>query len=93
MSRENLPKKILMIKDCTFILPDDYDGTLEEAFSEFLEYRANNLHDAKYIDDSNLFSTFDILLHSGKKPRACGQYALYELVDGKYKLVDNKSHT
>ena len=93
MRRENLPKKILMIKDCTFILPDDFDGTLEDAFSKFLEYRSSNLDNAKYIDDSNIFSTFDVLLHSGSEPKACGQYGIYELVDGRYKLADNQSHT
>ena len=90
MGRRVLPKKILMVKDCTFILPDDFDGTVEDAFSEFLKYRADHLNDAKYIDDSNIFSTFDILLHSGKEPRVCGQYAIYELVDGKYQMVDNQ---
>lgn len=93
IQRENLPKKILMVKDCTFILPDDFNGTLEEAFSNFLEYRAKHLDEAKHVDDSNIFSTFDVLLHSGSEPRVCGQYGIYELVDGRYKLTDNQSHT
>ena len=88
MGRDTLPKKILMIKDCTFILPDNFEGTIEDAFNQFLEYRASNLKNAQFIDDGNIFSTFDVLLHSGKKPKACGQYAIYELIDGKYKIVD-----
>ena len=88
MGREALPKKLLMIKDCTYILPDDFNGTIEDAFDHFLRYRASHLKDAQYIDDSNLFSTFDVLLHSGDEPRVCGQYAIYELVDGKYKLSE-----
>lgn len=93
MEKDTLPKKILMVKDCTFILPDGFDGTLEDAFTEFLEYRVKHLSEAKYIDDSGIFSTFDILMHSGKKPRVCGQYAMYELVDGKYRIIDNSFHT
>ena len=88
MGRDTLPKKILMIKDCTFILPDNFEGTLEDAFDAFLEYRKSNLKNAQFIDDGNLFSTFDVLLHSGEKPKVCGQYAIYELVDGKYRIVD-----
>ena len=87
--RNTLPKKILIIKDCTFILPDDFHGSAEEAFEDFLKYRAAHIEDASYYDDSNLFSTFDILLHSGAKPRVCGQYAIYELVDGKYRPINN----
>ena len=77
-----------MIKDCTFILPDNFEGTLEDAFNKFLEYRSANLKNAQYVDDGNLFSTFDVLLHSGENPRVCGQYAIYELIDGKYRIAD-----
>lgn len=89
MGRDTLPKKILMIKDCTFILPDDFQGTLEDAFEQFLRYRADHLKNASYVDDANIFSTFDILLHSGQEPKVCGQYAIYELINGKYQLIDN----
>lgn len=81
-----------MIKDCTFILPDDFEGSLEDAFSQFLNYRTDHLKNAKHVDDSNIFSTFDILLHSRQQSKVCGQYAIYELVDGKYRLVED-SHT
>ena len=76
MGRDALPKKILMIKDCTFILPDDFSGTIEDAFDNFLKYRSGHLQNAQFVDDSNLFSTFDVLLHSGNEPKACGQYAI-----------------
>ena len=88
MERQTLPKKILLIKDCTFILPDDFEGSYEDAFSKFLEYHKKHLKDAIAVDDSNIFSTFDILLHSNKSSKVCGQYAVYELVDGKYQVMD-----
>ena len=91
MENNTLPNKILVIKDCTFILPDGFDGTLEEAFTEFLKYRAEHLNRAHYVDDSGIFSTFDILVHSKNNPQVCGQYSMYELVGGRYKIV-NKSN-
>ena len=27
-------------------------------------------------------------MHSGKDPKVCGQYAIYELIDGKYRVAD-----
>ena len=93
MEKITLPKKILMIKDCTFILPEDFSGSLEEAFTEFLKYREAHLDGATRIDDSNIFSTFDILMHSAKDAKACGQYAIYELVNGSYRILNNDQHT
>lgn len=90
MGINSLPKKILMIKDCTFILPDNFNGSVEDAFKSFLEYRATHISDARFIDDSNIFSSFDILLHSSNKPKVCGQCGIYELVNGKYQLADNQ---
>ena len=87
MSKNKLPKKILVIKDCTFILPDDFEGTVEDAFNELLKYRNAHLQDGRYLDDDQLFSSFDILLHSVVKSKCCAHYALYELVDGvKYEI-------
>ena len=88
MAMEELPKKMLIIKDCTFILPADFSGTVEDAFTEFLNYRANNLDNAKYCDPNGLFSPFNLLIHGSGNSRACGQYVLYELKDGQYVAVD-----
>lgn len=87
MARNKLPDKILVIKDCTFILPPDFNGSLEDAFEEFLKYREKNLNKAKNVDPQNFFSTFDLLLH-GQNQRVCGHYTMYELRDGKYVPVD-----
>ena len=91
--QKTLPKKVLVVRDCTFILPEDFDGTVEDAFAEFLNYRASSLPNATHVNDSNLFSTFEILLHSEGTSRVCGQYAIYELIDGRYQLANGNSHT
>ncbi len=89
MERQNPPKKILLIKNCTFILPDDFNGSLEDAFELFIKYRTENISKAKYIIKSPLFTPFDILLHlDNPNIRTCGDYAIYELIDGKYKIMN-----
>lgn len=87
-NNSSLPEKILIIKDCTFILPPNFDGTVEDAFDEFLKYREKKLNDAVYCDEAGLMSTFNILLHSRHDAaRVCGEYAIYELKNGKYRLA------
>ena len=88
MAREEIPKKFLLIKECTFILPDDFDGSLEDAFTEFLKYRASHLPEAGYYDELGLFSTYNLLVHAKGDPKVCGQYMLCELDDGHYKILD-----
>lgn len=39
---EFLPKKLLKIEDLTFVLPDDFEGGLEDALHELKNY----VHDA-----------------------------------------------
>ena len=75
MSKKALPKKILVIKDCTFILPDDFEGSVDDAFDELLKYRRDNLKNGRYLDDNSL-------LHGKDREKCCGHYALYELIDG-----------
>lgn len=88
-----LPKKILRIKELTYILPDDFDGTFDDAINFFLEYRDANKSDAKFIDPIEKFSTIEVLLLSRIKNdvKACGQYGIFELVDGSYKIVEGTS--
>ena len=88
MAMEELPKKILLIKECTFFLPDNFNGSVEEAFTEFLKYREANLDAAKFADPQGLFSTFNILMHSKDDVKVCGEYGLYELTENGYTLVD-----
>jgi hypothetical protein len=84
---EELPKKILIIRDCSFILPDDFNGNTDDAFREFLKYQSEHSKEARYTADSfGLFSTFNMLLHSTSEARVCGEYALLEYRDGQYQI-------
>ena len=88
MAREELPKKILMIKESIFILPDDFKGSVEDAFTEFLKYRKEHLDEAEYFDELGLFSSFNLLLHGTGDAKVCGEYALCEYKDGQYKVLE-----
>lgn len=84
---EELPKKILIIRDCSFILPEDFDGNTDDAFREFLKYQSEHSKDAHFTADSfGLFSTFTMLLHGTGNARVCGEYALLEYKDGQYQI-------
>ena len=86
--KNELPKQILVIRDCTFILPDDFSGDLNDAFTEFLKYHSENRNKAKYFDDLNLFSTFEILMQNSPDLKVCGEYKILEHIDGKYVLKE-----
>ena len=85
---EELPKKLLVIRDCTFILPEGFEGSTEEAFAEFLEYQKEHVANARFGDALGLFSSFNMLVHSKRDARVCGEYAILELSDGKYVVRD-----
>ena len=87
---EELPKKILVIRDCTFILPDGFEGNTDDAFREFLKYQKEHSKEAKYAADPfGLFSTFNMLIHNAKDARVCGEYAVMEYKDGQYQIIDS----
>lgn len=81
---ENLPKNILKVKDLTFILPDDFNGDLEDALIAFITYRKSHVHTAEYTVDpvslEILFTTADA--------RVSGEYGIFTLEDGKYIMIN-----
>ena len=83
-----LPKKILRIHELTFILPDDFAGTVENAMDLLLTYRKDHLKDARYSDPNNVMSTMELLVTSDRDEKVCGDGAVYELINGKYHLID-----
>lgn len=87
---ETLPKKILRIKDFTYILPDDFSGSFDDAVSEFLKYSRNkNKHDT-LSGEMNNYSSVNVLLSSDNEAKACGAYGIFELDEssGDYKLME-----
>lgn len=87
-----LPKKILLIKDLTFILPDDFNGSLSDAFNEFIRYRKEYEKNAKLIQSDNQSNSYETLISSKVNEKVCGQYGLFELTDdGTYKILDSTS--
>lgn len=87
MDNKDLPQKILHIKECTFILPDDFNGTTEDAFRELLKYQSRYDKNAQYVDKEGLYSTFD-LLNKYNIARFCGHYSLYTLSNGEYSITE-----
>lgn len=82
-----MPKKFLRIKEITFILPDDFDGTIEDALNLFTEYRLAHRSGARYKDPDDLLSTFDSIISSKLDERVCGEEAIYELIGDMYHPV------
>ncbi len=80
-----LPKKILRIKDLTFILSDEFSGDLSDALKEFIDYKEQFKSNAKYIYPDERFTSIEILASTNSK--VCGEYGLFELVDGTYKFI------
>ena len=86
----DIPKKMLIIRDCAFILPDEFNGTLNDAFAEFLKYQQENAHNASYYDELNILSPFAILMQN-RDLRVCGQYAIVEYTEDHYALTEGTS--
>lgn len=62
------PTKVLSLQDLIFILPDDFDGDLTDAFHELYTYMRNNRQEYTHVEDyANLVSPLEILLHSKEK--------------------------
>lgn len=87
LGKVSLPKKIFRVKELTFVLPDDFEGTIDDAFACLLEYRKQPHEPYKLFDKDGLFSTLEVLVHGEGSPRCCGEYGIYVLgPDGCYKV-------
>jgi hypothetical protein len=84
MGEDDLPKKILRIQELTFILPDDFDGSIFVAIDLLIKHLKS--HKNKYISDND--STMTSLLLDDKKSKLCAKYGIFENIDGEYKLVN-----
>jgi len=84
-----LPKKILRIKDFTYILPDNFNGSFEDALQNFQEYNKQMKKPSELTNENNDYSATAALLSVNNESKACGAYGIFELDHdtGKYKLV------
>ena len=89
--RKKLPKKVLHIKELTFIVPDDFDGNTLDAIQELVNYSKNNESNKLLVDRYNLYSSLEMLIASKDKTRVCGSYGIFELENNHYTLKDGKS--
>lgn len=86
-----LPKKILRIKDFTFILPDDFEGSFEDALQSFNEYNKQHKKPSTLADIDEKYSATAALLSSKNESKACGAYGIFAFNTeiGKYELVES----
>lgn len=80
------PKNILRISDLTFILPDDFEGDLQEAI-QLLKDHLDREVKSEIIHDN--FTSVRTLLSASNNPKLCMRYGLFEIDEhGNYKLRD-----
>lgn len=78
------PKKVLRINDSAFALPDDFDGSLQDAMTLFLEYNQEIQKNKKRelpVDPSGLFSPIGVITVAGNEVKCCVEAHIYELTD------------
>ena len=79
------PKKVLQINDAAFALPDDFNGTIQEAMKLFLEYHQQAVNEHKpeiIIDQSRLFTPIGILTvadENNEDIKCCIEARIYKL--------------
>lgn len=92
------PKKVLHINDSAFVLPDDFNGSIQDAMKLFLEYHNESHENNKTelpVDPSGLFTPIGILAVAGENIKCCVEARIYELSeDGSYIDItpDSDSH-
>ena len=77
---QKLPKKLLKIEDLTFVLPDDFEGGLEEAFQLLIEFIHGAMEKSIRTDKSEEERLAEIL-NSGNNRRVEISYGIFELGD------------
>lgn len=82
MEHIGLPKKLLKIEDLTFVLPDDFEGGLEEAFQVLIDF----IHDAmerSLVTDKSEDERLVEILNSENNRRVELSYGIFELGEDK----------
>jgi hypothetical protein len=85
----SIPKKLLIIKDLTFILPDDFNGTLTDALSDYINYINKNIHNNNVVDIDNALCCTEVVLSANTDIRSCIQYGIVEIDNGEYRIIES----
>jgi hypothetical protein len=96
MATKKLPKKVLRLKDLTFILPDNFDGSLSDAIEEMIKYY--NKHKDKKMtyemdEENEKISINTILLTATEKQKLIGSFGIFSLVGDEYIRKDETVET
>lgn len=83
MQQLNLPNKLLKVEDLTFILPDDFEGSIEDAL-QLMIYYLKSIFNKKDLDNiEDLPSIFE----DQQNRRLVMRFGIFERgKDGKYYL-------
>ena len=77
---QKLPKKLLKVEDLTFVLPDDFEGGLEDAFRLLHEFIHEAMEKSIRTDKSEEERLAEIL-NSKNNHRVEISYGIFELGD------------
>lgn len=86
-----VPNKMLIVKDLTFILPEDFDGNLSDALLEYVNYRNKHIKKTKALDEKNKFNSTEVVLMNNEDVKSCILYGIVEIIDDKYRIIESSS--
>lgn len=76
--------KILVLQNCFFNLPDDFNGSWRDAVQLYAEYVKNDKDNIKVVKESETFkAAFDILWNDNER-KHISKINVQELIDGKW---------
>lgn len=80
MDYMKLPRKLLRVEDLTFVLPDDFEGGLEDAIQLLLDYIRERMDNSERTDKSEE-EKLATLLNSENNRRVAMNYGIFEMND------------
>lgn len=86
MEQSALPRKLLRVEDLTFVLPDDFEGELDDAIELLLNYLRERLCHCEITDKSEE-EKLAAILNSDNNRKVSLNYGIFEIDgDGVYQL-------
>lgn len=82
-------QKMLIVKDLTFILPNNFEGNLSDALNEYIKYRNDNHSNLKLTDTENKYNSTEMVLMKREEIKSCILYGIVEIRDGMYRVIES----